>query len=333
MRTKRIVVIGASAGGIEALRELVARLPADFPAPIAVVLHTSPQSPGVLGEILSRAGALPATIARDRERLSPGHIYVAAPDCHLLVEPGRVRVTKGPRENRFRPAIDPLFRSAAQVFGPATIGVVMTGNLDDGTAGLWAIKQLGGTAIVQHPEDAMFPAMSLSALRHVRVDHSVPLAELAPLLVQLTSELEVEEPKVPVPRDVEVEVNIAKEQNPLDAGLGEIGEPSAIACPECHGVLLQLKEGSRTRFRCHTGHAYSFDSLVSGISEGVEEALWNAVRALEEADLLMRGMSAHLKEHDGPEADALIERAAEAKRQSEVIRELLVHREPLVTEP
>ena len=333
MRTKRIVVIGASAGGIEALRELVARLPADFPAPIAVVLHTSPQSPGVLGEILSRAGALPATIARDRERLSPGHIYVAAPDCHLLVEPGRVRVTKGPRENRFRPAIDPLFRSAAQVFGPATIGLVMTGNLDDGTAGLWAIKQLGGTAIVQHPEDAMFSGMPLSALRHVRVDHAVPLAELAPLLVQLTSELEVEEPKVPVPRDVEVEVNIAKEQNPLDAGLGEIGEPSVIACPECHGVLLQLKEGSRTRFRCHTGHAYSFDSLVSGISEGVEEALWKAVRALEEADLLMRGMSAHLKEHDGHEADALIARAAEAKRQSEVIRQLLVHREPLVTEP
>ena len=135
MRTKQIVVIGASAGGIEALRELVAGFPPDFPLPIGVVLHTSPQSPGVLDAILRRAGRLPATNAKDRERLKPGHIYVAPPDCHLLVEPGRLRVTKGPRENRFRPAIDPLFRSAAQVYGPGTIGVVLTGNLDEVSAG------------------------------------------------------------------------------------------------------------------------------------------------------------------------------------------------------
>lgn len=335
MRTKQIVVIGASAGGIEALRELVAGLPPDFALPIGVVLHTSPQSPGVLDAILRRAGRLPATNARDRERLKPGHIYVAPPDCHLLVEPGRVRVTKGPRENRFRPAIDPLFRSAAQVHGPGTIGVVMTGNLDDGTAGLWAIKQLGGTAIVQHPDDALFPAMPMSALRHVRVDYSVPLAELAPLLVQLTSEVEVEGGEMPVPNKVlEVEVKIAKEQNPLDAGIAEIAQPSVYSCPECHGVLLQLKEGDRLRFRCHTGHAYSFDSLVSGINEGIEEALWNAIRALEEGDMLMRGMSAHRRAHDGDgEAEELLERAAEAKRQSETIRQLVMDRDPLVAKP
>ena len=334
MRTKQIVVIGASAGGIEALRELVAGLPAEFPLPIGVVLHTSPQSPGVLDAILSRAGRLPATNAKDRERWKPGHIYVAPPDCHLLVEPGRVRVTKGPRENRFRPAIDPLFRSAAQVYGPGTIGVVMTGNLDDGTAGLWAIKQLGGTAIVQHPEDALFPAMPLSALRHVRVDYSVPLAELAPLLIELTSEIEVVDSEVQVPKALEVEVKIAKEHNPLDAGLTEIAQPSVYACPECHGVLLQLKEGDRLRFRCHTGHAYSFDSLVSAISEGIEEALWNAIRALEEGDMLMRGMSAHMKAHDGArEADELLERAAEAKRQSDMIRQLVIDRDPLVAKP
>ena len=333
MRTKNIVVIGASAGGIEALRELVAGLPPDFPAPICVVLHSSPQSPGVLDAILTRAGTLPARNVRDRERLKAGHIYVARPDCHLLVEPGILRATKGPRENRFRPAIDPLFRSAAQVYGPATIGVVLTGNLDDGTAGLWAIKQLGGTAIVQHPDDAMFPAMPLSALRHVRVDYSVPLAELPPLLVQLTSEAEVEGADVPVPQALEVEVKIAKEQNPLEAGIREIAEPSVYSCPECHGVLLQLKEGGRIRFRCHTGHAYSFDSLVSGISEGIEDALWNAIRALEEADMLMRGMSAHMKAHDIAEADELLARAAEAKRQSETIRQLAMDREPLVTKP
>lgn len=333
MRTNQIVVIGASAGGIEALRELVAGLPAGFPAPICVVLHTTPQAPGVLDAILTRAGKLPAQNARDCDRLAPGHIYVAPPDCHLLVEPGKVRVTKGPRENRFRPAIDPLFRSAAQVYGPATIGVVLTGNLDDGTAGLWAVKQLGGTAIVQDPHDALFPGMPLSALRHVRVDYSVPLAELTPLLVQLTAEVEVEGAELPVPEALEVEVKIAKEHNPLDAGIGQIAQPSVFACPECHGVLLQLKEGGRIRFRCHTGHAYSFDSLVSGISESIEEALWNAIRALEEADMLMRGMSAHMKVHDMAEADELIARAAEAKRQSDVIRQLAMDRNPLVTKP
>src|SRR5688572_16555907 len=175
MRTKHLVVVGASSGGIEALRELVSKLPEEFPAPLCIVLHTSPRGPGVLDGILNRSGPLPATNARDLERLQPGRIYVAPPDCHLLIEPGRVRVTKGPRENRFRPAIDPLFRSAAQVYGPAAIGVILTGNLGDGTAGLWAIKQLGGTTVVQDPADALFPSMPQNALNHVRVDHVVPL--------------------------------------------------------------------------------------------------------------------------------------------------------------
>jgi two-component system, chemotaxis family, protein-glutamate methylesterase/glutaminase len=333
MPVKQLVVIGASAGGIEALRTLVAGLPATFSAPICVVLHTSPQSPGVLDAILSRAGALQATNARDGERLAGGHIYVAPPDYHLTVEPGRVRVTKGPRENRFRPAIDPLFRSAAQVYGPNAIGVILTGNLDDGTAGLWAVKQLGGTAIVQDPEEALFPAMPTSALRHVSVDFSVSILELPPLLVQLTSEVEQEPVAVPVPPAVEVEVKIAKEEHPLAAGLGEIAKPSVFACPECHGVLLQLEEGGRIRFRCHTGHAYSVDSLVSGIADGVEEALWNAIRALEEAEMLFKGMGTHLQTHEGSTADELGERAVEARRQAETIRRLVMEREPIVVEP
>ena len=187
MQTKHIVVVGASAGGIEALRTLVGGLPAEFSAPVCIVMHTAPLSPGVLDNILSRAGRLPASNARMGERLRPGRIYVAPPDCHLLVEPGVLRVTKGPKENRFRPAIDPLFRSAAQVHGPAAIGVILTGNLDDGTAGLWAIKQLGGTAVVQDPQEALFPSMPRSAIEQVRVDHVVPLSDIAPLLVRLTS--------------------------------------------------------------------------------------------------------------------------------------------------
>src|SRR5215471_12054207 len=154
--TKQIVVIGTSAGGIEALTNLVRALPAEFPAPIVVVMHTSPQSPGILHEILARAGRLLVGVAHPDEPLRPGKIYVAPPDHHLVVEPGKLCLTKGPREHRFRPAIDPLFRSAAQVYGPATIGVILTGNLDDGVAGLWAINRLGGIAIVQDPDDALY---------------------------------------------------------------------------------------------------------------------------------------------------------------------------------
>src|SRR5438105_12368440 len=172
----RIVVIGTSAGGIDVLRILVAGLPADFSAPICVVLHSSPDSPGILGEILDRVTALHVVNGKNDDRLRPGHIYVAPHDHHLLVEPPRVRITKGPKENRFRPAIDPLFRSAAQVYGPGAIGVVLTGNLDDGTAGLDVIARLGGVTVVQDPADALFRSMPQSAIDHVAVDHVVPLA-------------------------------------------------------------------------------------------------------------------------------------------------------------
>ena len=331
MPLKHIVVIGASAGGIETLRALLAALPADFDSPICVVLHTAPQAPGVLDDILNRVGTLPAVNASTGMRLKPGQIYVAPPDYHLLIEPGVLRITKGPRENRFRPAVDPLFRSAAQVYGPKAIGVVLTGNLDDGTAGLWAIKQLGGVAIVQDPRDALFPSMPQSAIQHVAVDHVVPIAELAPLLVRLTAAPAAEEPHR-VPEQVEMEVNIAKEHNPLDAGLGGHAEPSSYACPECHGVLLQMKEGGRIRFRCHTGHAYSVAGLIAAINEGMEDSLWNAIRALEEGGMLMHRMAEHLKgDHADSQAATLMERAQEARRQSTEIRKLASSREPLQT--
>ena len=332
MRASHIVVVGTSSGGLETLRILMAALPADFPAPICLVMHIAPQAPGVLAEILARCGPLPTHTARNGDRLRPGHIYVAPPDFHLVVEPGTLRVTKGPRENRFRPAIDPLFRSAAQVFGPNAFGVLLTGSLDDGSAGLWAIKQLGGTAIVQDPDDALFPQMPLNAIEHVKVDHVVPASEIAPLLVRLTSQPTEEQAPVAVPPEMEVEVKIAKEQNPLDVGLDRIADPSSFACPECHGVLLQLKEGDRFRFRCHTGHAYSVASLVSAVNEGIEDSLWSAIRALEEGGMLMHRMAEHLKTHDGgSEAESLKERGDEARRQSTMIRRLATVREPLQT--
>lgn len=335
MRAKHLVVVGASAGGIEALRTLVGGLPSDFPAPVCVVMHTAPHSPGVLADILRRAGVLNAVNASNGERLRPGHIYVAPPDCHLLVEPGILRVTKGPRENRFRPAVDPLFRSAAQVYGPATIGVLLTGSLDDGTAGLWAVKQLGGVAVVQDPADALYPEMPQNAIQSVNVDHVIPLTEIAPLLVELTSVPVAERPvaergALAVAEQMDIEVRIAKEQNAVNAGVERVGEPSTWACPECHGVLLQLKEGGRIRFRCHTGHAYSVSSLIAAVSEAIEDSLWNTVRALEEGGLLLHRMAEHVKSsHNGLDAQQLVDRAEEARRQAEAIRKLATEREPL----
>jgi len=294
-------------------------------------MHTAPQSPGVLHEILGRAGVLPVVSPRNFQRIAAGHIYVAPPDFHLIVEPRRLRITKGPKENRFRPAIDPLFRSAAQVFGPMAIGVVLTGSLDDGTAGLWAIKQLGGTAIVQDPQEALYPSMPQSAIRHVKVDHVVRIAELAPLLVQLTAVHRDAEAAAPS-KQLEVEVDIAKEKNAVEAGITEIAQPSSYACPECHGVLLEIKEAGRIRFRCHTGHAYSADSLIAAVGEGVEDALWNAIRALEEASLLMHRMADHSQpSHEAAAARRLEGRPAEARRQSNAIRTLVTEREPLTT--
>jgi two-component system, chemotaxis family, protein-glutamate methylesterase/glutaminase len=296
------------------------------------VLHTSPQSPGILDQILTRVGPLEASTAVNGERLRPGHIYVAPPDFHLLVEPGVVRVSKGPRENRFRPAIDPLFRSAAQVYGPAAIGVLLTGSLDDGTAGLWALKQLGGIAIVQDPREALYPSMPQNAINHVNVDYITPLAGVAPLLVSLTAQPVETREEVAVPDQVDIEVKIAMEHNPIDVGFEHLGEPSIFACPECHGVLLQLKEGSRVRFRCHTGHAYSVASLLAAVDEGIEDSMWNAIRALEEGQLLLSRMVEHLRtSHDNVDAANLTTRAAEAKRQSDEIRKLVMDRAPLPT--
>jgi two-component system chemotaxis response regulator CheB len=328
--TKDIIVIGASAGGIEALKVIASGLPKEFPASVFVVLHTAPESPGILADILDRAGVLPAIKPVDRERIQPGRIYVAPPNQHLIVEPNLVRLTRGPKENRFRPAVDPLFRSAAQVYGPRVIGVILTGNLDDGTAGLWAVKQLGGVSVVQDPQEAEAPSMPRSAMRHARVDYCLPLSEIAPLLVRLTTTPIEEEGTYEVPKDIEIEVRIAKEDTALDVGVLKLGEPSNYACPECHGVLLQLNEEKRIRFRCHTGHAYSVDSLLAEITEGVEDSLWSAIRAIEESVLLLRHMAEHLTEgENGNTAERFLAQAQEAQRRADLVRQSVMKQEQL----
>lgn len=325
MHVRRLIVIGTSAGGIEALRELVGALPPELPAAIAVVMHVARESPGVLHEILDRSGPLQAVHATNGERLRPGVIYVAPPDHHLLVEPGRIRVTRGPKENRFRPAIDPLFRSAAQVFGPAAIGVILTGSLDDGTSGLGAIKKLGGIAVVQDPADALFPSMPQNALKYVEADHVVPLSGIPPLLARLTA-LDIDQTQVTdVPGAMQVELKIASEEDPLMAGINDIGTPSRIGCPECHGVLMQMKQREGPlRFRCHTGHAYSAASLLAEVELAVETQLGTAMRAMQEGSMLMRQLADHSGPTHAPGDDARLRERAEAlERQADVLRQLV----------
>ncbi|HEX7795749.1 MAG TPA: chemotaxis protein CheB [Vicinamibacterales bacterium] len=328
----QIVVIGASSGGLDAVREVAGGLPHEFAAPICVVIHTSADSPGVIPQIVGRATSMVTVGLRRAEKLERGKMYFAPPDCHLIVEPGRVRATKGPKENRFRPAIDPLFRTAAQAFGPGAIGVILTGNLDDGTAGLAAIKRLGGRAIVQDPRDALFPGMPQSAMAHVAVDYCVPLEQIAPLLVDLTERPVTAAPPIPFPRELETEVRIAKQENPIEAGLEHIGKPSRFACPDCHGVLLQIADDDRVRFRCHTGHGFSIDSLLAAYSDQAEGSLWTAIRSLEEAALFLDVLTKQAKlSSTAGDASHLAHRAAEARKDSEALREIVSRRGPLVT--
>lgn len=321
---KRLIVIGTSSGGIDALVALTRALPANFPVPIALVMHMSPESPGVLPDILSRNGTLPAGHPANGERLQSGRIYVAPPDHHLLVEPGRLRISKGPRENRFRPAIDPLFRSAAQVYGPAAIGVILTGNLDDGVAGLWAIKQLGGTAVVQDPGDAMFPSMASIALHTVDVDYVVRLSEMASLLEDLANaEPAAAAGAAALPR-LDIELKIAKEEDPMDAGVERLGTPSRLTCPECHGVLSEWEENGHRRFRCHTGHAYSSGSLLAEIDQSVETTMWSAIRSLQEGAILLRELAGRVDVSTEPGVMAkLNDRSRALERHANMLRELL----------
>lgn len=329
---RHLVVIGASAGGIEALRTIIRGLPADFPASVCAVVHMASESPGILDSILNRAGRLPARCVQTWEPLAPGTIYVPRPDHHLLVEPGRLVAGRGPKENRFRPAVDPLFRSAAQTYGPRVIGVILTGSLDDGTAGLWTVKQLGGIAVVQDPADALVPSMPINACAHVQVDHCVPLREIAGLLVRLATEDIAEAGGYTVPEPVRIEVSIARADPALEAGVEKLGEPSIYACPECHGVLLQITEGGRVRFRCHTGHAYSLETLMSDMDEAIEESLWTSIRTLQEKAMLARHAERHAREQQRIDvAERLSQLARHAEARAGLVRRAVFEAE--MTEP
>lgn len=297
--TKRdIVVIGASAGGMTALIALVKSIPKTFEGYIFVVLHLAPSSPSNLPTILKSAGFLEAIHPGDGDQIKRGWIYVAPPDHHLLLEGDKVLVKKGPEENRFRPSIDALFRSAAYVYGPRVIGVVLSGALNDGTSGLWSIKRMGGMTIIQDPKDAAFPSMPINALEYVDVDHSVPADGIGTLLNKLVMTKAPKKPRVSKKQMdlLKMEVIISKQDNAFSLGIMHEGELTPFTCPECNGVLVRLMEGEFIRFRCHTGHAYTASSLLADVSKSVEEKLWQAMRGLEETTLLLKQTGAHFHE-------------------------------------
>ena len=286
MPTRDIVVVGASAGGIPTLKELVSLLPADFPAAMFIVLHVSRSAESLLPQILSRSAKLPVSFAEDEGEVRTGNIYVAPPDLHLLVENNRMRLVRGPRENRHRPAIDVLFRSAAWTFGPRVAGVVLTGFLDDGAAGLWAIKNCGGVTIVQDPADALHHDMPVNAARTIDVDYILPVAQIAPQLVRLASETVAVPQPNERPSSIKTEIGFATMDRDI-TDMNTIGTLSAFTCPTCHGALWEL-HGDVLRYRCHTGHAFTRDSLIEEQTVEVEDALYSAVRAVEEKATVLR---------------------------------------------
>lgn len=318
-----IIVIGASAGGVEALAQVASDLPADLAAAVFIVLHVPAHGISVLPAILSRRGVLPATHPADGEPIRSGHIYIAPPDHHLLVKHGYMRVVRGPTENGHRPSVDPLFRSAARFYGPRVIGVILSGTLDDGTSGLLTVKRRGGLAVVQDPEEALFAGMPRSAVENVAVDWVVPLADVGPTLARLARESAPGSAEA-ASAELEAEVDIAE----MDMGAIEApraGAPSGFTCPDCHGALWEVQEGDLTRFRCRVGHAYSPDSLLAEQSEALEEALWIAMRALEESAALADRMAERAQERGHALAATRFgEQAQDARQRAAIIRRALI---------
>jgi two-component system chemotaxis response regulator CheB len=329
MATDRVVVIGASAGGVSALESVVATLPPDFLHPVLVVLHLSPTGESLLPEILEHAGTLRAAAAVDGEPLEAGRIYVASPDRHLMVERDRVRVTRGPKENQFRPSVDVLFRSAAYYYGSGAIGVVLSGSLSDGSSGLWAIRRLGGIAVIQDPDEALYSSMPLNAMRRVDIDYALPAAEMGVLLTSLVAEPVRSEPldAAHYREDLKLDIDVAAADSAIDRGIMEFAQPSVYTCPECHGVLFRIKEGRTDRFRCHTGHGFSTGALFTQMKEGAEAALWQAVKTLQESGALLAEVTGKMREvGDLETAEELAQKAAEVEARLQQLRELaLVH--------
>lgn len=322
MDKRNILAIGTSAGGISAMQRLFAAMPREVTATVFVVQHIG-AAHSVLPNVLSRAGWLPAFHPEDGEAVRPDWIHVAPPDHHLLVRDGRALVRRGARENRCRPAIDPLFRSVAVTYGVRAVGLILTGTLDDGTAGLRAVKRCGGLAVVQDPEDAEWPDMPRNALRHVSADACAPLSDLPALLARLLTE--PSGPAVSVPADIAMEARVP--ENEFDAMpdlAAAVGKPSTLSCPECGGNLVEVEDGPLLRFRCKVGHAYGPETLAEAHRESIEQAIWVALRTHQDRAIMFRRLAERAREHGHAAVETNWTRSAqEAERTVAMLKEVL----------
>lgn len=325
-RASSLVVVGASAGGVEALREIASGLPADLPAAVGVVLHVSPTAESRLPEILSRAGPLEARHAWDGDPIAAGRIAVAAPDHHLLVEGAHWRVVRGAHENGARPAIDPLFRSAAAEFRDRAVAVVLSGARGDGSAGAAAVAHVGGHVVVQDPAEAVFPEMPSNAIAADHPDRVLPIAEIAAAVADLVARLS---PEAAVGHNDSQKMNLESSFAALDRDAIESsrppGAPSTFSCPACGGVLWEV-EDELLRFRCRVGHAYSADAVADAQGESVDGALWAALRALLERAELMTRLAHRNRKHGSASVARFDRQAREALEQAELIRAELLGR-------
>ncbi|MGH8001892.1 MAG: chemotaxis protein CheB [Brasilonema sp.] len=328
-----LIVVGASAGGVEALSSIVKNLPPDLNAAVMIVLHVPSHGISVLPKILNRAGNLPVFHPNNGEQIRPGQIYVAPPNYHLLVKPGYIQLTRGPRENGHRPAIDPLFRTAARAYGRRVVAVVLTGVLDDGTAGLQAVKMRGGVAVVQNPDDAMYSGMPRSAIENVDdIDYILRLSEIPDVLVNLTN-MQVKGEEDPVSDEMKIESDLMELDMNLLNNDERSGKPSTFGCPDCGGTLWELSERNLLRFRCRTGHAFSVETLLAKQSDALEDALWVALRVLEEKGSLSRRMAKRMRDRNQSlSAQRLEEEVQDTQERASLIRDLLLKGTATATE-
>jgi len=288
---KNLIVIGASAGGYKAIAELISKIPADLPTAVLVVLHLSRESMVEVMQVhLQKRTTFKCCIPEDGEEIKAGHLYLAPTDRHMLVKPGVIHISSGPHENRWRPSIDVLFRSAAVAYNSRTIGVVLTGMLDDGTSGMSAIKRCGGTCIVQEPSEAEFPDMPSNVLLNVDVDYRVHISDIGYVLEDIFSKsVKAHE----IPRDLKIEADITERMTSSMDDLKQIAQHSVFTCPECGGGLWKLNNDPARRYRCHTGHTYNEEVLLKTQAENIEASLWVSIRMMEERKNLLKSMGAH----------------------------------------
>jgi two-component system, chemotaxis family, protein-glutamate methylesterase/glutaminase len=314
-----IIVIGGSSGATAPLKAILGALPADLPAAVLVVLHIPARSLGLLTTVTAAAAHMPVHAAREGMAIAPGNIYLGVPDHHLIVGHAGIRLGRGPRENMARPSIDPLFRSAAATYGPRVIGLVLSGLLNDGAAGLEAIKRCGGVAIVQDPADAIADEMPRNAMSAVTVDLAVPSARLGDILSELVRE--PAGPRLPVPPEIRLEVDIAAGERIDSTVLARIADPAPVTCPHCAGVLSTIRDAKPLRFRCQVGHAYTAEAVAQQQENTVDEALRVAMRIVEERAELVTRMAQDGRASGRPAvAELYEERAAEYRGYAETIR-------------